>query len=40
MDRFTNWYNHEHLHTGIGLHTPADVRLGLAATKAPIAEVS
>ncbi len=25
MNTFTNWYNHEHRHTGIGLHTPADV---------------
>ena len=25
-----NWYNHEHRHTGIGLHTPADVHFGLA----------
>jgi transposase InsO family protein len=30
MDTFTNWYNHEHRHTGIGLHTPADVHFGLA----------
>ncbi len=21
--RFVNWYNHEHHHTGLGLHTPA-----------------
>lgn len=28
------WYNHQHRHTGIGLHTPADVHYGLAATKA------
>lgn len=34
MDSFTNWYNHEHRHTGIGLHTPADVHFGLAAGKA------
>lgn len=34
MDSFTNWYNHEHRHTGIGLHTPADVHFGLAADKA------
>jgi len=31
MDEFTAWYNHEHLHSGIGLHTPADVHFGLAA---------
>ncbi len=29
--RFVNWYNHEHHHTGLGLHTPADVHHGLAA---------
>jgi putative transposase len=34
MDLFTNWYNHEHRHTGIGLHTPADVHFGLATDKA------
>ncbi|MFI5784066.1 IS3 family transposase [Nocardia sp. NPDC051570] len=34
MDSFTQWYNHEHCHTGIGLHTPADVHYGLAAAKA------
>jgi transposase InsO family protein len=34
MDEFTQWYNHEHRHTGIGLHTPADVHFGLAAGKA------
>jgi len=34
MDNFTNWYNHEHRHTGIGLHTPADVHFGLATGKA------
>lgn len=34
MDTFTNWYNHEHRHTGIGLHTAADVHFGLAADKA------
>jgi putative transposase len=31
MDEFTQWYNHEHRHTGIGLHTPADVHFGLTA---------
>ncbi|WP_432507200.1 integrase core domain-containing protein, partial [Kineococcus arenarius] len=25
MEDFTDWYNHEHHHAGIGLHTPADV---------------
>ncbi len=34
MDIFTNWYNHEHRHTRIGLHTPADVHFGLATDKA------
>ena len=33
-DTFTNWYNHEHRHTGIGLHTPADVHFGKALDKA------
>jgi len=32
MDRFTTAYNHEHHHTGIGLHTPADVHYGHART--------
>ncbi len=31
---FVDWYNHEHHHTGLGLHTPADVHQGLAAGKA------
>ncbi|MRH93635.1 IS3 family transposase [Nocardia sp. SYP-A9097] len=34
MDSFAGWYNHEHRHTGIGLHTPADVHYGLATDKA------
>ena len=34
MDIFTHWYNHEHRHTSIGLHTPADVHFGLATDKA------
>jgi putative transposase len=33
MDSFTDGYNHHHRHTGIGLHTPADVHYGLAAAK-------
>ncbi|MGV0699227.1 IS3 family transposase, partial [Mycolicibacter sinensis] len=33
MDEFVAWYNHEHRHSGIGLHTPADVFYGLAAEK-------
>jgi putative transposase len=28
--RFFRWYNHEHRHSGIGLHTPADVHHGRA----------
>ena len=41
MDTFTNWYNHEHRHTGIGLHTPADVHFGLATDKGrPVARYS
>jgi transposase InsO family protein len=31
---FVDWYNHEHRHTGIGLHTPADVHYGHATAKA------
>jgi len=31
---FVQWYNHEHRHTGIGLHSPADVHYGLATAKA------
>lgn len=34
MDTFVQRYNHEHRHTGIGLHTPADVHFGLAVAKA------
>lgn len=34
MDRFTTAYNHEHHHSGIGLHTPADVHYGHAKTVA------
>lgn len=32
MAGFVEAYNHEHHHTGIGLHTPADVHYGHAAT--------
>lgn len=28
--RFFDWYNHQHRHSGIGLHTPADVHYGRA----------
>jgi transposase InsO family protein len=31
MDAFATAYNHEHHHTGIGLHTPADVHYGHAS---------
>jgi transposase InsO family protein len=31
IDEFTQFYNHQHHHTGIGLHTPADVHYDLAA---------
>ncbi len=34
MDQFVDGYNHHHRHTGIGLHTPADVHYGLAARHA------
>lgn len=34
MAAFTNWYNHDHHHSGIGLHTPADVHHGHAPTVA------
>lgn len=30
MDEFVNAYNHHHRHTGIGMHTPADVHYGHA----------
>jgi len=31
LDSFVDGYNHHHRHTGIGLHTPADVHYGHAA---------
>jgi transposase InsO family protein len=31
-ETFFTWYNHEHHHSGIGLHTPATVHYGLAAS--------
>lgn len=31
IDEFVQFYNHEHHHSGIGLHTPGDVHYGLAA---------
>ncbi len=30
---FFRWYNTEHRHTGLGLHTPHDVHVGLAANR-------
>jgi putative transposase len=32
VDNFFAYYNHEHRHSGIALHTPADVHLGRAET--------
>lgn len=29
-DEFFDWYNHQHRHSGVGLHTPYDVHHGLA----------
>lgn len=34
MAEFVDWYNHQHRHCRIGLHTPADAHYGLAAGKA------
>jgi hypothetical protein len=34
MDAFVDGYNHHHRHTGIGLHTPANVHYGHAAAVA------
>lgn len=31
---FVDYYNHDHRHAGIGLHTPADVHYGLAPATA------
>jgi len=30
ISEFVDFYNHEHRHAGVGLHTPADVHYGLA----------
>jgi putative transposase len=39
-DGFFSWYNHDHRHSGIGLHTPADVHYGRAeAVRAARADV-
>jgi len=32
IDEFVDYYNHDHRHSGIGLHTPADVHYGHADT--------
>jgi transposase InsO family protein len=37
LDEFIQHYNHDHHHSGIGLHTPADVHYGLAADTTPVA---
>jgi putative transposase len=38
--RFFTWYNHQHRHSGLGLHTPADVHHGRAdAVRAARADV-
>ncbi len=34
IDEFVDYYNHHHRHSGIGLHTPADVHYGLAPATA------
>ncbi len=34
IGEFVEYYNHHHRHTGIGLHTPADVHYGIAAATA------
>jgi len=34
IDEFLDYYNHDHRHSGIGLHTPADVHYGLAPATA------
>jgi len=33
-ETFFTWYNHEHRHSGVGLHTPAAVHYGHAGTAA------
>lgn len=30
ISEFVDWYNHHHQHSGLGLHTPANVHYGLA----------
>jgi putative transposase len=36
IGEFVDYYNHHHRHSGIGLHTPADVHYGLAPTTAQV----
>lgn len=33
MNTFVEWYNHDHRHSGIGMHTPGDVHYHLAEQK-------
>jgi len=35
LDEFVHACNHHHRHTGIGMHTPADVHYGLAEQVMP-----
>jgi transposase InsO family protein len=35
MESFVQWYNHEHRHTGIGLHTPPMCTTGWPPTQPP-----
>lgn len=30
IGEFVDWYNHQHQHSGIGFHTPANVHYGFA----------
>lgn len=34
ISEFVDWYNHDHQHSGIGFHTPANVHFGLAHSTA------
>lgn len=34
ISEFVDWYNHHHQHSGLGLHTPANVHYGLASAVA------
>lgn len=33
VERFMRWYNHDHHHSGLGLHTPVDVHFGQAESR-------